>query len=97
MPQHDTTASSFEDLWQKVVAEPVQPIETGEDDEAVMTVENLVAWLQRIADDCLADGLIGEDEHGELVAASETYARILGTVPPDKLAQKLQTLGELDG
>jgi hypothetical protein len=96
MPQHEASAISFEELWQKVVAEPVRHIETGEDEEALLTVDNLVAWLARIADGCLADGLVGEEEHAELIAANETYARILGAVPPDKLAEKLQTLGELE-
>ena len=96
MPQHDAPASSFEELWQKVVAEPVQRIETGDEDEAVMTVDHLVAWLAGIADGCLADGLIGEAQHAELGAATATYARILGAVPPDKLRDKLKTLGALD-
>jgi hypothetical protein len=96
MPQHDAPASSFEELWQKVVAEPVQRIETGEEDGAVLTVDNLVAWLTGIADGCLADGLIGEDEHAELAAANATYARILGAIAPDKLRDKLKSLGELD-
>jgi hypothetical protein len=95
MPQHDAPANSFEELWQKIVAEPVQRIETGEDDDAVMTADNLVTWLTGIADNCLADGLIGEAEHAELSAANATYARILSTLPPDKLSDKLKTLGEL--
>ena len=96
MPQHDARASSFEELWQKVVAEPVQGIEPDEDDTAVLSADNLVAWLERVADDCLADGLIDETGHGQLRAASATYAQILGAVPPDRLSAKLKTLGELD-
>jgi hypothetical protein len=96
MPQHDAPASSFEELWQKVVAEPVQRIETGEEDEAVLTVDTFVAWLTGIADGCLADGLISADAHAELGAANASYARILGTVPPDQLRAKLKTLGALD-
>lgn len=96
MPQHDAPASSFEELWQKVVAEPVQRIETGEEDGAVMTAGNLVAWLAGIADGCLAEGLIDEDAHAELGAANATYARILGAIPPDQLRDKLKTLGALD-
>jgi hypothetical protein len=96
MPQHDTTASTFEQLWQQVLAEPVQRTQAGEDDAAVMTADNLVAWLEQIADACLADGLIGADAHSELGAANATYARILGTVPPAKLSPKLKSLGALE-
>ena len=97
MPEHDQPARSFEQLWQRVVAEPVQRIETGDDDEVVFTADRLVAWLTRIADDCHAEQLITAEQHEELQQCNATYARILGALPADRLSPKLKSLSDIEG
>ena len=94
MPQSKTSEMSFEELWQSVVDHPVQPIETGADEEGIVAADALVAWLRQIADACLADKLISETDHAELQKCSDAYARILGGVPADALRAKLSALGD---
>lgn len=96
MPPTTATSSSFEALWQSVIDQPVQQDDEAADDAELLSAAQLVAWLRRIAGECLADALITEAEHTELQACSDTFERVLGAVPPEALREKLKTLSDTE-
>lgn len=94
--QRGASELDFEELWRSVVERPVTDVEVGEGEVDVLSAETLAAWLTRVADRCLADGLISVDDRAELKTCVEGLSRVLGAVPPEKLRATLVEVAETE-
>ncbi|WP_210526898.1 hypothetical protein [Rubellimicrobium arenae] len=92
MQEGDVAKANFEALWKLASETPVQYLDSGEDED-IDRAAALGAWIEQIAEACLAGGLIAEADHAELKRCGETVTRILGAVPPDALQAELTGLG----
>lgn len=93
MPQNTPQSTSFDDLWQSVIDNPIQDVDHGQGDDEVLAADALVAWLRQIAEACHAGGLITDDEQAELTSCNDTFARVLGAIPPEKFRETLLAVG----
>ncbi len=96
MAQAGTPGTSFEDLWQSALDNPIKPLDVGEDEGSAPTAESLVASLRRLVDACRADALVSDEDHAELQKCCDTFARVLGAIPPEDLRTKLTSLGDFE-
>jgi hypothetical protein len=95
MQESGAAEAQFEALWKIANEAPVEFLDTGEGED-IDRAAALGAWLEEIADACLAGGLIAEADHAELQKCGKTVTRILGAVPPEALRAQLAALGPED-
>lgn len=74
----------FEELRIKAKESPVE-IEGGEDADEQVGADVILDMLKQIADESRARGVIGEEEHAELLRCATRYAEVLSAIPADAL------------